>query len=274
MKLGWITDPHINFCTSITRGRLYKAINDKELDVLVVTGDIAEGDIVRGVMLDMQQQVTCPIYFVLGNHDYYNLSFKRVRELMIENFSCEKESPLINNKAVWLPAVGEQDFVELTPDVALCGHDGWYDGGYANWFNSRVIMSDYHLIEEFKYLTTELLFEHLQEFAKESADYVRTVLPKAFETHKEVYLATHVPVFPQNAVYNNQISDDDWMPHFSNKHMGDAILAVMEEYPSKNLVVLQGHSHGRANFHPKSNITSLTGWARYRQPAINKIFTI
>lgn len=274
MRLGWITDPHINFCTVITKNKLYESINKQNLDALVVTGDVAEGDIVRGVMLDMQQHVTCPIYFVLGNHDYYNMSIERVREIMREVFSCDKDDLPKQNRAIWLPAVGQQDFVELTPDVALCGHDGWYDGGYANWFTSRVIMSDYQVITEFKYLYPALLFDKLQELAKESADYVYNVLPKAFETHNTVYLATHVPVFPENAVYNGNVSDNNWMPHFSNKHMGDAILDVMSDYPTKQLVVLQGHSHGKANFHPTSNVTSLTGFARYRQPMLNNIFEI
>jgi len=275
-RLGWITDPHINFVAANTFANLCHSIANQNLDALVVTGDISEGHDISRVMTMLQEAIDTPIFFVLGNHDYYKSSIEDVRTQMVEKFSLKANrfAPFAKNKATWLPAVGDSDFIQLAPGVALCGHDGWYDGGYANWFKSLVVMCDYQLIAEFALSPqpSQGLFEKLQALAKESADYVKTVLPKAFKTNDQVYLATHVPVFAENAVYNGKISDDNWMPHFSNRHMGDAILEVMAQYPDKQLTVLQGHSHGKARFHPTSNIKSITGFAQYRRPALNDIF--
>lgn len=273
-RLGWMTDPHINFVNEHTFANLCHSIANQKLDALVITGDISEGHDITHVMNMLQEAIETPIFFVLGNHDYYRSSIADVRVQMTKKFSLKANlvAPFAKHKATWLPAVGDSDFIQLAPGVALCGHDGWYDGGYANWFKSRIIMSDYQLIAEFALVNGAHLFNKLQVLAKESADYVKVVLPKAFETNQHVYLATHVPVFAENAVYNGKVSDNDWMPHFSNKHMGDAILDVMSDHPKKQLTVLQGHSHGKARFHPTSNIKSLTGFAQYRRPALNEIF--
>lgn len=267
-RLGWITDPHLNFCSKTILNLLKQSINSQKLDALVVTGDIAEGNVIASYLTkDLKENVECKVYFVLGNHDYYMSSIDSVREIMTENFV-----DLDYSKPQWLTGISG-DFVSLSPGkVALCGHDGWYDGRYANWFKSRVIMSDYHVIGDFKFLTTELLHQRLGELAKESADFAKRVLPLAFADHDHVFFATHVPVFKNNAVYNGKISDDDWMPHFSNKYLGDALLEVMESYPTKKLTILQGHSHGKTQFHPKPNIVSITGFAKYRSPAINNVF--
>jgi 3',5'-cyclic-AMP phosphodiesterase len=266
-RLGWITDPHLNFCSKTNMMLLKQAIAKQQLDALVVTGDIAEGNIIYSSLMDLKDQVFCKIYFVLGNHDYYMSSISQVREVMTEHFV-----DLNPHMPQWLTGISG-DFVSLSPGkVALCGHDGWYDGRYANWFKSKVLMSDYHVIADFKFLTMELLHQRIGELAKESADFAKRVLPLAFQEHDHVFFATHVPVFKENAVYNGMISDDDWMPHFSNKYLGDALLEVMESYPTKKLTVLQGHSHGKTKFIPKSNIESITGFAKYRFPALNQVF--
>ena len=266
-RLGWITDPHLNFCSKNSLMLLKQAIAKQELDALVVTGDIAEGNIIHSSLTELKSGLRCKIYFVLGNHDYYMSSVASVRETMTEFFVDLNE-----HMPQWLTGISG-DFVSLSPGkVALCGHDGWYDGRYANWFKSKVIMSDYHVIADFKPLTMELLHLRLGELAKESADFAKRVLPLAFQDHEHVFFATHVPVFKENAVYNGMISDNDWMPHFSNKHLGDALLEVMDSYPTKKLTILQGHSHGKTQFHPKQNIVSHTGFAKYRFPALNNVF--
>lgn len=279
-RLGWVTDPHLNFLDLKSLEAFCDTTNNLKLDAMVVTGDIAEGHIIKAYMNMWRASAHYPIFFVLGNHDYYMSSIVKVRETMQESFLLDDSDTRtiqgMTKGAYWLQAKGMRDenIVSLVPGkVALVGHDGWYDGLYANWFKSQVLMNDYQVIDELKHLPMPiLLHEKLQELAEESAEFARTVLPKAFETHDEVYFATHVPCWPENAVYNGKISDANWLPHFSNKHLGDAFLELMEAYPNKKLTVLQGHSHGKANFHPKPNIISLTGFAQYYHPEVAKVF--
>lgn len=280
-RLGWITDPHLDYVTIEGLRSLFAKINNQDLDALVITGDIAEGNSIDNTMRFVTQQVKAPVFFVLGNHDYFVSTIAGVRANMVMNWSNFKEhgNQLVKHTGTWLPATtpsnGEQTFVQLTSDVALCGHDGWYDGLYADWFKSRIIMPDYNHITDLKLLQRQDLFDKLQELAKESADYAEKILPLAFDAgNSHVFFATHVPAFPENSVYNGMISDDQWMPHFSNKHLGDALKKIMESYPEKKLTILQGHSHGKTQFHPKPNIVSHTGFAKYRSPALNNVFDI
>ena len=270
-RLAWTTDVHLNFCHLEKIKSFCDKLNAENLDALVITGDISEGDKLKGHLLFLEQHLHVPMFFVLGNHDFYNSGIGTVRDEMHKSFSNKLDvgSQLTENACYWL---GTTPFIELTPDVALVGHDGMYDGQYANWFKSRITMCDWEVIAEFKPLHSNLLFEKINEIAQESADYVTDALPKAFKDHDHVILATHVPPWPQNSIYMGKISDDHWMPHFSSKKMGDAILDMMQNYPGKNLTVICGHSHGKAEFHPTSNIVSHTGHARYRHPALNKVF--
>lgn len=279
-RLGWVTDPHLNFLDLDSLNKFFELTNTMNLNAMVVTGDIAEGNNVAAYMRSWRASAHYPIFFVLGNHDYYMSSITKVRATMQESFLLDDTDTRtiqgMTKGTFWLPAEGMRDenIVSLVPGrVALVGHDGWYDGLYADWFKSRIMMSDYQVIDELKHLPMPvLLHDKLQELAEESAEFARKILPKAFETHDHVYFATHVPCWPENAVYDGKISDANWLPHFSNKHLGDAFLELMERYPDKKLTILQGHSHGYANFHPKANITSLTGYAQYYYPEVAKVF--
>lgn len=263
-KLGWTTDIHLNFCSPKKMGEWVIRINELNLDGLVITGDIAEGDSIESIMDFLRDTINTKVYFVLGNHDYYNKTLIDVRNVMVNKFGP-------SSSAMWL---GSAPFVELTEEVALVGHDGWYDGGYANWFKSKVIMADYHVIYDLKPLPSDLLYARINEISRESASYVKDGLRQAIDKgFKHLFVATHVPPWMENAVYRGVISDSNWMPHFSSKHMGDAIVEVAEENPDCHFTVLCGHSHGEATHNPTENIISYTGKARYRSPAINKVFT-
>jgi hypothetical protein len=64
------------------------------------------------------------------------------------------------------------------------------------------------------------------------------------------------------------------MPHFSSRQIGEAILDVMKNYQdqSKELVILCGHNHTRAEYRPLKNVTCITGQAEYYKPQIADIF--
>jgi predicted phosphohydrolase len=51
---------------------------------VLISGDIAEAPTVSEILGEMAQHVAKPIYFVLGNHDYYKSSVAKVRQTITE----------------------------------------------------------------------------------------------------------------------------------------------------------------------------------------------
>lgn len=276
-KLLWTTDIHLDHCHEQKIRAFCRRMKDAEPDAIVITGDISNaGQIVTHLgFMDLLLENQCPIFFVLGNHDYYNGLIASVREEMRQRFTYDETSKMILEPRLgWLASSG---VVPLTEDTALVGHDGWYDGQYANWFASNVLLNDYFLIGELSDRACpvrELRFAKINELAKDGAEYVRKNAEKAFETFDHVFVATHVSPFRENSTYNGKISDDNWMPHFSSKAMGDMLFSLAHRHPEKRLTVLCGHSHGSADVQHLPNLRCLTGPARYKYPSICKVFEL
>lgn len=74
--------------------------------------------------------------------------------------------------------------------------------------------------------------------------------------------------------HEGQISDDNSLPHFSCKAVGDVLRAVMQAYPESNLTVLGGHTHSSGVARILPNLTAFTGEAEYTKPIIQQVFDI
>jgi len=147
-KLLWITDPHLNFVHEEAIKSFCRKIKEKEPNAVVITGDIAEAPSIVSYLgfMDLNLENKCPIFFVLGNHDYYHGTIEGVREVMERLFTYDEASKMILEPRLgWLSSSG---VVPLTEKTALIGHDGWYDGQYADWYKSKVYLNDYLLIGE------------------------------------------------------------------------------------------------------------------------------
>ena len=82
MKLAWITDIHLNFIDIETRQKFYQEIIDSECDRILLSGDIAEAPNIKNLLQELSDFIEKPIYFVLGNHDYYRGQVNDVRREM------------------------------------------------------------------------------------------------------------------------------------------------------------------------------------------------
>lgn len=263
------TDLHLNFLPGNYNKIFLAEVLDKVKpgNILVVTGDIAEGPTVAEHMLVWQNAFEAQgskLYFVCGNHDYYRSSIESVRD-RLKNCSLNSS---------WLPTVG---IVKLSDNTALIGHDGWYDGQYDNWFTSKVDMTDYYIISELgpnQCPVRQMKYDKINELAQESADYIYSTGTEALKTYGTLYIATHIPPFREAAVHQGKPSDKDWMPHFSSKRMGDAIRKLAQENPGKEIVVLCGHTHGEGVCHPEPGVVCYTGKAEYRYPRVGNSFLV
>src|SRR5205814_6880233 len=119
----------------------------------------------------------CPVYFVLGNHDFYRGSIGQVRARVAE---LARASPWLR----WLPEAG---VVPLTERACLVGHDGWGDGRLGNPVGSQVMLNDFLLIQEFAGLTRPELLARLNALGDEAAAYFAAHLPAALARFEHVY---------------------------------------------------------------------------------------
>lgn len=263
-RVAWLTDVHLNFLDNEAIARFLEELGQLDADALLVSGDVGEAHSVCDYLRQIDDAFGRPIYFVLGNHDFYRGSIRAVRRNVFE---------LAQQRAT-LNYLSTAEAFELADDVGLVGHDGWADGRLGNYDRSLIMMNDYLLIEELAPLSKRARLTKLHELGDEAADHIRRVLPAALERWTRVYLVTHVPPLREACWYKGEPSDDEWAPHFTCQAMGRAILDLMAQHPGNELTVLCGHTHSSGQCQPLPNVTILTGGAEYGQPEVQRVFEL
>jgi 3',5'-cyclic-AMP phosphodiesterase len=255
MRLAWATDIHLNFARPVPYLAFVESLHANQPHALLITGDIAEAPDFDLYLKRLAETLRLPIYFVLGNHDFYRSSVTEVRQ----------RAAALPGDLHWLPARG---IVELTPETALIGHDGFADARCGDYTNSDVMLNDFHYIAELIGLGRHDRRLRLQELAEESAAHFRRWLPEALARYPHVIVATHVPPYREATWHDGQISGDHWLPFFSSRIAGEAINETAAQFPHRRITVLCGHTHGAGVAQPAANVTVVTGGAVYGAPAM------
>lgn len=267
-KIAWVTDIHLNFLKTAARKKFYKHVIETGADQILITGDIAEAKDVCELLQEFAEATGKPIYFVLGNHDYYRSSVTHVREKI--NALCKQ-----NRKLIW---IGKPEIVTLSDDTVLLGHDGWADARYGDFDHSSVSLSDSRLIAELyqAFLLNKSTLKHaMQKLADEDAEILQQTLAKAMSTHiKQVIIATHVPPFPECSWHKDHPSDKDWLPYFSSKATGDVIMAAAKKYTDIQFLVLCGHTHTATTINFLDNLKIRAGGAEYYKPEVQDVIIV
>lgn len=263
-RIVWSTDIHLNFVEQPILDEYIGRLADASPDVVMLSGDIADSRSVTGFLSRLNDQLECPICFVLGNHDYYLGSISEVRD-DVRQLCAERE------KLVYL---SDSPFLEVSEDMAVVGHDGWADARIGCYETSMVMMNDYRLIAEFAGLGKCERWPVLKALGDEAAAVIRRELPPAMDRFPRVFCLTHVPPLRGACWYNGRISDDEWAPHFTCKAVGDALLEIARQYPRCELTVLCGHTHSPGTCQPLPNLQIITGGAEYGFPSINQVFLV
>lgn len=263
-RLAWTTDIHLNFVDKRQTESFCSSINKLEADALLIGGDIGEAENIEYFLLLLAEKVCPPIYFVMGNHDYYRGSITNVREKI--SVLCEE-----SRKLYWLPQSGP---VRITNETCIVGHDGWADGRFGDYAGSRVMLNDYVLITELRGLTPAERLSRLNALGDEAADHFRRVLPEALACYKQVIVLTHAPPFREACWHEGAISNDEYLPHFSCKAVGDVLREQMIAHPNVKMTVLCGHTHSSGEATILPNLLVKTGKAVYGSPELNKFITV
>jgi Icc-related predicted phosphoesterase len=267
-RLVWATDVHLEFADAAERNRFVADITGHKPDALMLTGDIANGKLIERILVELQNQIGVPIYFNLGNHDFYGNHIAVVRRWAED--MTKSEVPLF-----WIEGCGP---VRLSDTVALVGVDGWGDGQLGDPRGSDVLLNDWDLIKEFAkedaLYNREARLKLLKRYGHRAGESIRATLRIALPLYKNIILMTHVPPWKEATWHEGAHSDAAWLPWFSCKAVGDAIIEETKKFPDRKVTVFCGHTHGFGYSRISEQVDVCTGGAKYRFPEVQACLEI
>jgi len=263
-RVVWVTDIHLNFISMSGVEAFCQRIVSERPDAILVGGDIGEAPDVADYLRLLADRLERPIYFVLGNHDFYFGSIAEVRSAAEE----------LTRQSEWLRYLPCSGVVELTENTCLIGHDAWGDGRIGDYAGSKVVLNDYLLIEELTGLDRTTRLRKLNALGDEAADYLGHLLPDALARYRQVLTLLHVPPFREACWHEGHISDEDWLPHFTCKAVGDLLRDAMRAQPDCQMSVLCGHTHGAGEARILPNLDVKTGGAEYGSPGLQELLIV
>jgi predicted phosphohydrolase len=253
-RILWLTDCHLDKVSPWKKQVFRQYLLKERFNGIFLTGDISNG---RNTCDDLEmiaQTVSCPIYMVMGNHDYHWLSISQAHHNIKQ--LCIKYPNLI-----WLTEAG---VIDLNEEVALLGTEGWYDAeeGRPEYLK---LTFDWFLIKDFRDLPDmKARIEAWRHLADVSAKQMANALEQAMEQkYKTIYLLTHFPPWKEATRDVGTLLEKFWLPYNTNLRLGRAIEKVMKHHKKRRLVCLAGHTHSPLEIRVSRNIECHVGAGHY-----------
>ena len=240
-----------------------EALHAAAPDAVLVTGDFATAASLPRWLRAYRRMTDRPLYFILGNHDFWGGGVAEVRE-EVRRLSADIDG------LVYLTVA---DPVTLAPGVALVGHDGWYDARSGRWDAPRFRMQDWDQVTDFAAITGH---DGIVAVARRLADAAEAeLLPRveaAAQRHATVLVATHVPPWPPPPG-SRRHPDGEWIaPWYVAEQLGHALERAAAAHPAVTFRVRAGHAHVRwEGIAIAPNLTCDVGGARYGSPVIERV---
>lgn len=235
----WATDLHLNYFTNEYIDNFGRSLLKYKSSALIISGDISLGNRLENDLKVLSNAIQIPIYYVLGNHDYWYSSFDKVDEL-----SKKLESDLIINL--------NDKCISINKDTALLGFNGWYDCNYGT-IDPDIQMSDWVKIEDFKNndpikiskerSSKSLEFKNLSNLAKQDG-FVNQLI------------VTHIPPFEELII-------DKEKPFYGSYTSGQ----ILRSLDLNKIVCLSGHTHNNF-FYKEKNMDCYVGEACRGKPDV------
>lgn len=261
----WLSDLHLNKASNQQIGHLLANISATSADCIFITGDISKArsltDHLRVLAAASRPR---PIYVVTGNHDYYGSSFADV-DAAISNLCAEVQN---------LHLLDGHQIIPLNRDTCLIGHHGWPDARAGFGTRSCLRSPDHLAIADFRKLTRNQALLRMQELGRESAAFIRQILPLALTRYRHVFLQTHTPPFPEAVRYNDAPCGPLHLPHYCNVSAGLAIRGIAKAFPSRRITILAGHAHSSSITHIDPNICVRVAHARTGRTGPQEILSL
>lgn len=273
MPIARLTDIHLDHLRSKTlRHGLYEILD--RYAMIWITGDIANSKCWGEYLVEFHTVFKKPIYFVLGNHDYYGSSVREVR----------KKAQYFNGTELkWL--TGLKEAIKLKDGVFVCGVDGFADSRNGDFADTRVVLNDAHCIEDYRKCGVtfsfsgeyrsgkELLGAKMRRLADRDSRRLRRQLNSVFKKKSNkpeiIYILTHVPPFEESSWHRGRPPNPLLHPFYSCKSTGDVILEFAGEHPNVQFYVLAGHTHGNWKGKILDNVTVSVRDAEYGHPELS-----
>ncbi len=267
-KYAWATDLHLDFLRDDTQRlvQFAESLIVQNPTGIFLTGDLSTARTLIYHLSAIEKVVQRPIYFVLGNHDYYGADIAQVRKAMHE----------LSNVSPFLRYMPTMPYYALSPVTAVVGHDGWYDALHGDGERSTFEMMDWASISEFRAVngSKATIAELARKLAHEGVTHVHNGIKQAVRYSKNIIVLTHYPPFKEAHIFNGKQGDAGALPWFTSKMMGDMLLDASKSFPSHQFTVLAGHTHGKFSGKMANNLTVHVGAAEYNQPQLQGLIEV
>jgi 3',5'-cyclic AMP phosphodiesterase CpdA len=263
-RVAWLSDIHLNFLVEYEQLAFFASVRAQSPDAVVISGDVGEAPTIEGYLEMAEDVIWAPIYFVLGNHDFYRGSVAGVRERVAG----------LAARSAHLKYLSRAGAMPLTESTYIVGHDGWADARLGNYPNSQVQLNDFLLIEELTGHGRRELRRRLEALGDEAAEHFSAALLQVPDSCRQVLAVVHAPPFREACWYQGRITNDDWLPHFSCKAVGEVLKEFAARRPDCQVTVLCGHTHEGCEVRMLDNLTVLAASARYGKPAVQRMLEV
>lgn len=265
MKICWISDIHLNFLPEEKCKEFFESVRLHDSDCVFLTGDISESPVLPYHLTMMDQIVSKPVYFVLGNHDYWYTSIDHMKENLPK---------FLNQRSFlkWLTITGP---LMLEPGVCVIGHDGWYDCRHGSPEAARFIMHDWSVMGDYvDCKNINQVIDKSKMIADQGIEHLKKHINDAATRFRKIVILTHVPPYEETHVHMGKQGDAFAQPFFTNAILGGMLKAAAKAYPTVEFIVLAGHTHGKVTKQILSNLVVHVAGAEYGSPGIQSLTTI
>jgi predicted phosphohydrolase len=249
-----------------------------------LSGDISTSSRLITHLAMLEKALQKPIYFTLGNHDFWDSSFEKVDKQMRE----------VNNMSTFLKYLPATPYVSLSNSTAMVGANGWYDAIYGEP-SLNFLMMDWIRIYDYQELLVgspqnwensarqkpctdkhlAALIDKSREFSSAAAHQVARGIKSAKRNSlRNVIVVTHVPPFEITCAHKNHDTDPKILPWYSSKLMSDVLLQASEQLPDMKFTILSGHTHTYKREKIKDNLIAVVGRGEYSNPLVSDIITV
>ncbi len=261
----WLSDIHLDSCNELSFESLLTEVLAANPSVVLLGGDISNAKSIEADLARLASTFEVPLYFVLGNHDFYLGSFDSVNARV--RAICAADSRLVY-------LLDQDDPIALTEGVGLVGCGDWADGRLGDYRNSRVLLNDFRLIEDLTGLSRQEAFNSLNRLGDVAARRLDRRLARALDEFDTTIILLHVPPFREAAWYEREPSNDEFLPFFACKAVGEVLLKHFEGHADRRGLALCGHTHGQGVYRPLPNLEIRTAGAEYGQPCLQGVLDL
>lgn len=241
----WATDIHLNYFSDEYISNFGKSLGTEyKAEGLIISGDISLGTKLERNLKTLSDAIQIPIYYVLGNHDYWYSSFEEIDSLLD---SLSLDSGLIDlNK----------NSIQINEDTILTGFTGWYDCKFGK-IDPEVKMSDWIKIADYK---DKDYIKVSQDRSEKYLSFEDKALSFKDKNIKNQIIVTHFPPFEKLIKEKKEAK-----PFYGSSNAGQTLINVSKHYDK--VICLSGHTHNRASYHRK-NLSCYVGEACRGKPSL------